>query len=139
MGMRTPLEDFVKTTLASLPGFWQKLLYLGDLRANREQYDHWGMTRRYGDQVSNSAMGAAHTEVFIRILRTPLRTLLSDIKASAEPQGRTLREYLDHLWSSREQVVPPDPGGGSKQHFDLTLRTMESLVKAQGEENRKDE
>jgi hypothetical protein len=131
MGIRTPLEDFVKTTLAALPGYWQKLVYFAELRSKRSQYDHWGMNRRYGTEISNSAMGAAHTDVFLRILRTPLRTLLEDLRTSAAPQNRTQQEYVEQLRASRDEILPQDDGGGTRRHFDVTLKTLESLIRAE--------
>lgn len=136
MGIRTPLEDFMKSTLAALPGYWQKLLYFGELRNDIVKYDHWGMKRRYGTDASNSAIGAAHTDVFLRILRTPLRVLLADLRSSAQPQNRSQGEYLQQLHAERDNILPSDPGGGSQKHFDLTLRTIDSLIRAQQEEDR---
>lgn len=134
MTIKTALEDFVKNTLASLPGYWQKLLYFGELRKEDSDYDHWGMRRRYGTAASTSAMGAAHTDVFLRILRTPLRTLLADVRASATPQNRSPQEYVESLRDRRNEILPKDDGGGNAKHFDLTVRTMESLIRAEKEE-----
>jgi len=136
MGIKTPLEDFVKTTLAALPGYWQKLLYFGELRKETAEYDHWGMKRRYGTAASASAISAAHTDVFLRILRTPLRTLLADLRASATPQNRTQQEYVAKLREQRSELLPTDDGGGSVRHFDLTVKTLESLIRSQKEEGR---
>jgi hypothetical protein len=136
MGIKTPLEDFVKNTLAALPGHWQKLLYFGELRKENAQYDHWGLKRRYGADASVQAMSAAHTEVFLRILRTPLRTLLQDLRASAAPQSRTHQEYVDGLRAKRDEILPNDEGGGSVRHFDLTVRTLETLIHAEKAEDR---
>jgi hypothetical protein len=138
MGMRTPLEDFVKTTLAALPGFWQKLVYFGELRDKSPKYDHWGMNRRYGTAASVSAMGAAHTDVFLRILRTPLRTLLEDLRTSAEPQDRSEQEYVEKLRESRQAILPEDDGGGTTRHFDVTLEALETLIRAEEPADRRD-
>jgi hypothetical protein len=139
MGMKTPLEDFVKNTLAALPGYWQKLLYFGELRKESAAYDHWGMQRRYGTNASVTAMSAAHTDVFLRILRTPLRTLLNDVRSSATPQNRTQEEYVEKLKVSRNDILPKDDGGGSVRHFDLTVRTLESLIRSENSADRRDE
>lgn len=138
MGIRTPLEDFMKSTLAALPGYWQKLLYFGELRGEVVKYDHWGMKRRYGTDASISAIGAAHTDVFLRILRTPLRILLADLRSSAMPQNRSPQDYLQQVNEERDNILPSDPGGGSQKHFDLTLHTIDSLICAQQEEDHPD-
>ncbi|HUS19814.1 MAG TPA: hypothetical protein VMZ25_09205 [Terriglobales bacterium] len=136
MGIKTPLEDFVKNTLAALPGYWQKLVYFGELRKDTASYDHWGMRRRYGTEASKTAMSAAHTDVFLRILRTPLRTLLADLRSSAAPQNRTQEEYMEKLQEIRDDILPQDEGGGSAQHFDLTVRTLETLIRSAKTEDR---
>ena len=138
MGIRTPLEDFVKNTLGAVPGYWQKLLYFGELRKDSPRYDHWGMNRRYGTAASVSAMSAAHTDVFLRILRTPLRKLLEDLRTSAEPQNRTEEEYVERLRENREEILPGDDGGGTTRHFDVTLRTLESLIRSARPEDHQD-
>lgn len=136
MQLKTALGDFVKTTLASVPGFWQKLMYLGELRRGHAEYDHWGMKRRYGAPASVSAMGSAHTEVFLSILRTPVKTLLSDLRASAEQQQRSEKEYLESLREQRAELVPADDGGGSAPHFDLTVGALHSLIQAEEAKDR---
>src|SRR5947209_872942 len=101
MSIRTPLEDFVKTTMAAVPGYWHKLVYLASLRSSGHTYDHWGMARRYGFAASHSAISAAHSELFVEVLRTPIRKLVEDASVSTEPdyageekQGLLLQE----LW-----------------------------------------
>ena len=135
MRIKTALGDFVKTTLASVPGYWQKLVYLAELRRSRTEgnaeYDHWGMKRRYGVAASVAAMGSAHTDVFLSILRTPVKTLLSDLRTSAAQQQRSEQEYLERLREQQDTLLPADDGGGSAPHFDLTVKTLESLVRAE--------
>jgi hypothetical protein len=131
MTIRSALEDFVKTTLGALPGYWQKLVYFAELRRDDPTYEHWGMHRRYGTAASVSAMGAAHTDVFLRILRTPLRTLLEDLRSSAQPQNRTQGEYLERLREQEEAILPADDGGGTRRHFEVTLQALEALIRAE--------
>src|SRR5437016_5593215 len=116
MSIRTPLEDFVKTTMAAVPGYWHKLVYLANLRSSSQTYDHWGMARRYGFAASHSAISAAHSELFVEVLRTPIKKLVEDARVGDEPdqsgeakQGQLLQE----LWESRGRLLPTDLGGGS--------------------------
>lgn len=142
MQIKTALGDFVRTTLASVPGYWQKLLYLAELRrgsADDREYDHWGMKRRYGASASVSAMGSAHTEVFLSILRTPVKTLLADLRASAQQQQRSEKEYLETMREQGATLLPADQGGGSAPHFDLTVGALQSLIQAEKAEDHPDE
>lgn len=135
MRVKTALEDFVRTTLAAVPGYWQKILYLGGLRKTSRGYDHWGMKRRYGTAASAAAMGTAHTDVFLSILRTPVPKLLEDLRASARQQERSEEEYLEMLREQRDDILPVNEGGGSARHFDVTVLTLESLSQAEAEED----
>jgi hypothetical protein len=136
MRIKTALEDFVKTTLAAVPGYWQKLLYLGGLRQTTAEYDHWGLKRRYGKAASLTAMEKAHTNVFLEILRAPLATLLADLRTSARQQERSEKEYLEMLNQQRASIVPANDGGGSASHFEVTVLALESLTQAEAEADR---
>ncbi len=139
MRIKTALEDFVKTTLAAVPGYWQKLLYLGELRHTSAEYDHWGLKRRYGKAASLTAMEKAHTNVFLDILRTPISILLADLRTSAHQQARSEQEYLEMLQQQRESIVPASDGGGSVSHFEVTVLALESLTQAEAEADRPSE
>ena len=130
MSIKTPLEDFLKTTMAAMPGYWYKLVYLAGLRSSSQKYGHWGMARRYGLTASHSAISAAHSDLFLEVLRTPINKLVEDVSSPAETENQG--QFLDELWESRGRMVPTDLGGGSAKHFEVTLLTIQKLI-----ENRK--
>src|SRR5438309_9611042 len=108
MSIRTPLEDFVKTTMAAVPGYWHKLVYLANLRSSSQTYDHWGMARRYGFAASHAAISAAHSDLFIEVLRTPMTELVADATAAIEPdQPGQERQglWLQELGESRGRML----------------------------------
>ena|SRR5437763_6931172 len=134
MSIRTPLEDFVKTTMAAVPGYWHKLVYLANLRSSSQTYDHWGMARRYGFAASHAAISAAHSDLFVEVLRTPIKTLVEDASAAIEPvQSAEERQglLLQELWESRGRMLPTDLGGGSAKHFEVTILTVQRLIQNQ--------
>jgi hypothetical protein len=131
------LDNFIKRTLAVVPGLWHKLAYLGGLRKESGEYDHWGLSKRYGNEATKAALGTAHEQVFIDVLRKPVSTLLSEVKENAEEKELPPEEYVEELWISRKPMTPTELGGGSQKHFELTLRTLKSLVKAK--QSRQDE
>ena len=47
-------------------------------------YSHWGLTRAYGEVAAQQALAEAHRLLFLRLLRTPLRTLRDDVMVSSE-------------------------------------------------------
>jgi|SRR5438270_175143 len=126
MSIKTPLEDFLKTTMAAMPGYWHKLVYLAGLRSSGHKYGHWGMARRYGLTASHSAISAAHADLFLQVLRTPVRELVEDASASSERENQT--HLLQELWESRGRMIPTDLGGGSAKHFEVTLLAVQKVI-----------
>ena len=134
MSIRTPLEDFVKTTMAAVPGYWHKLVYIANLRSSSKTYDHWGMARRYGFSASHAAISAAHSDLFVEVLRTPVKKLVEDVRTSVEPRQEESMghgQFLQELWESRGRMLPTDLGGGSAKHFEVTLLTVRRLIQKQ--------
>ena len=123
------LDNFIKRTLAVVPGLWHKLAYLGGLRKDSGDYDHWGLSKRYGTEATKTALGSAHEQVFINVLRKPVATLLKEVKENAAEKELPDEEYVEELWLSREPMTPNDLAGGSKRHFEATLKTLRSLAK----------
>ncbi|MCU1309534.1 MAG: hypothetical protein JWO20_659 [Candidatus Angelobacter sp.] len=122
------LDNFVKRTLAVVPGIWHKLAYLAALRKDSGEYEHWGLSKRYGKEATRSALGAAHSEVFVDVLRKPVATLMEEVTENAVEQNLPEEEYVEELWLSRRPMLPSHLAGGSQKHFELTLKTLRSLI-----------
>lgn len=121
MTLASAYDDFRLRTLEALPGLWARLRYLAGLRAQDGGYQHWGMRRTFGDEAAQKAVAAAHSDVFLQLLRTPLRQLA--------------REFTDSRSSSGEPVdwslyVPADLGGGSVKHFNSIVSALQKLSSA---------
>ena len=129
MELLASLDNFIKRTLAAVPGLWHKLAYLGGLRKDSGEYDHWGLSKRYGAEATKTALGSAHEQVFLDVLRKPVAGLLEEVKENAEEKELPEKEYVEELWLSREPMTPSELGGGSNRHFEVTLETLRSLVK----------
>ena len=134
MELLESLDNFIKRTLAVVPGLWHKLAYLGGLRKDSGEYDHWGLSKRYGKDATENALGAAHEHLFLDVLRKPVGQLFSEAEANAKEKEIPPGEYVEELWISRRPMTPSDLGGGSRRHFDVTLKTLKSL--AQGKKAR---
>lgn len=129
MNVVESLEVFVRRTLSVVPGLWHKLAYLAALRKEDSgEYEHWGLSKRYGKDATRSALGSAHSNVFIDVLRKPISTLLDEVKENAAEQNLDEKEYVEELWLSRQPMVPSKLAGGSQKHFELTLKTLRSLI-----------
>ena len=125
------------TTLAALPGAWGRLQYVSKLRREDGQYDHWGLTRLHGEAAVQRALGAAHRDVYLEVLRTPLARLLEDANLSAAEQELNAAAYLGELSAGWRELLPPDPAGGTAPHFSSVLRALSALAQARSSATRR--
>lgn len=121
MTLVSAYEDLQQRTLQSLPGLWRKICYLAGLRSGEAGYRHWGFARTFGESASQTAFATAHTELFLEVLRKPLRELASDYQQAEQSGG----ELLD--WSL---YVPAEQAGGSAAHFNSIVSALQALSSA---------
>ena len=129
MTLLSAYEDFVVRTLASLPGALAKLVYFGSLRDDAGDYCHWGMSRTFGQRSTSEALAQAHTEAWLKVLRTPIPALF------AETQN--LEMGVETRRGEREKLTPPDVSGGTKRHFNSILLALSLLSQAAKEPNQR--
>ena len=122
-------DDFVLRTLASVPGIWGQLHYVAELRVNGK-YGHWGLARIYGEEATQLALREVHRELFLQVLRTPLRQLVADVVRSAAGKQLDLSEFLESLVDKATLLVPPETGGGSVVHFHSTVGAVRDIWEA---------
>jgi hypothetical protein len=131
MALKSALEDLSATTLAGVVGTVGKIEYLASLRdAASGNYSHWGLTRAYGEVAAQQALAEAHRLLFLRLLRTPLRTLRDDVMVSSEALKMTAGEFMERLRNQAPALLPQDLDGGSARHFSSVLFALSSLLSA---------
>lgn len=121
MTLASAQDDFQQRTLGALPGLWAKLRYLAGLRGPAGAYRHWGMERTFGTETTQRVVAAAHSELFVQLLRTPLRQLRREFPEE-DPASA---EMLD--WSL---YLPADLEGGSVEHFKSVVSALTALSAA---------
>jgi hypothetical protein len=126
----SPADDFSGKTLAAIPGTLGKLQYVAGLRQESGVYVHWGMSRSHGEAAANQAIAAAHAQLFIEILRTPLSHLVGDLRSMASQHATEARQLIQALMEQRELLVPQKLNGGSLRHFNSVLRALSVLADA---------
>ena len=120
-------DDFIERTLAQVPGVLGKLRYVAELRADG-RYVHWGLERIYGEEGMQRTVGEVHRNLFLQVLRTPLRQLLEDATRSAAAQNSDAQAYLQVILEDPRALVPPHLGGGSVGHFNSVVAALLSLL-----------
>jgi len=119
-------EDFQARTLSALTGLWAKLLYMAELRRDGEKYCHWGHSRVHGESQSQAALARAHSELYITLLRTPIRELVQEIETTNSlPDARTLEQKIA---DAQPRIFPASLEGGSPRHFNSVVLAV-SLVR----------
>ena len=121
MTLASAYEDFQRRTLGALPGLWARLRYIAGLRGPAGFYQHWGMSRTFGPEATQQVVSAAHSELFVKLLRTPLRQLTAEF-TEGKPSSD---ELLD--WSL---YVPANLEGGSVEHFKSVVSALLALSEA---------
>lgn len=121
MTLASAYEDFQQRTLGALPGLWARLRYIAGLRGAAGSYRHWGMSRTFGSEATQHVVGTAHSELFVKLLRTPLRQLTTEF-TEGKPSSD---ELLD--WSL---YVPANREGGSVEHFNSVVSALLALSEA---------
>jgi hypothetical protein len=124
------LENLLTRTVGPIPGSLGKLEYLTALRDPNGKFDHWGLTRTYGEQEARESLQEAHLQLFTTILRMPLRKLVQDVEISKESVGLSHAEYLAKLQSSLPRLLPDGTQDHSTVHFKFALEAASRLLEA---------
>lgn len=88
-----------------------------ELRSADGKYDHWGHTQVYGKVNSQAALARAHSEVYLEVLRTPLRSLTDEGECGDD---RVCQEFS-------KLMVPMDLNGGSPRHLSSVVLAVRLL------------
>src|SRR5271170_826311 len=131
MTLKSALQDLRETTLDAVSGLLAQLAYLGSLRRREGGYLHWGMSLVHGDESSERALKAAHTEVLSTVLRTPLNDLLEDLRESSEDSRITATAYIEGMREQFPELLPSPEDPASARHLNSVLVALSSLEKSQ--------
>jgi hypothetical protein len=131
MTLKSALQDLRETTLVAISGLLAKLAYLGSLRRREGGYLHWGMSLVHGEEASNRALKAAHTEVLSAVLRTPISDLVEDLRESSQSSRKTADAYLAGMREQIGELLPSPEDTVSARHLNSVLVALSSLEKTQ--------
>jgi hypothetical protein len=132
MTLRSALQDVKETTLVAVSGLLGKLAYLASLRRTHGRYEHWGMETVHGQEPSERALKTVHAEVVSGVLRTPLPSLLEDLRKSSEGTGFAADAYVEQMRERFDDLLPGDSKDSpAATHLNSVLVALSSLQKNQ--------
>lgn len=80
-------ENFRERTLSALPTLLERLAYICSLQMADGQYRHWGLTRTFGSRPAQDAIRAAHSEMAVAVVQSPIRELYREFREAVGRQG----------------------------------------------------
>jgi hypothetical protein len=129
MTLKSALQDLRETTLAAISGLLAKLAYLASLRNREGGYRHWGMSLVHGEESSDRALKAAHSEVLATVLRTPISELVKDLEESSQDGEKTAGAYADGMREQVNELLPLPEDKASARHLNSVLVALSNLEK----------
>jgi hypothetical protein len=73
--MATANDDFKRRSLSALPTLLERLAYICSLQTDAGAYEHWGLSRTFGNPLAQDAILRAHTETAMELIRVPIREI----------------------------------------------------------------
>ena len=125
-------SDLHRRTLGRLPSLMLQIDFLASLRRGN-RYEHWGLSRRYGECEVAEAISSAHTRCFLQWLRSGSKQLMADMEAAATQTGMTLAEFALRAWERRHELTPLILEGGSVEHLHWTLFVVWKIAERSSE------
>ena len=129
MTLKSVREDLQTRTLSAIAGLLGKLAYFASLRRPDGSYSHWGLSRVHGDEPAQRALEEAHKTVLSNVLRTPLSHLKEDVHESCRSQTSPPEKFLEDLHDQEADLLPPQPGAGSRRHLSSVLHALSALLR----------
>jgi len=129
MTLKSALQDLRETTLAAVSGLLAKLAYLGSLRRQEGGYLHWGMSLVHGEESSDRALKAAHTEVLSTVLRARIADLVEDLRQSSQDNQQNAETYVEGMREQLSALLPSPQDAPAARHLNSVLVALSSLEK----------
>ena len=124
MKLLSPIDDFLSNTLSALASLLDRLEYVASLQQSDGKYQHWGLARTYGDQTAHEVIQEVHCFNYLQTLRTPVKTLVDEVKRGAAHKGLDELSYVRDLSAVSPRLIPNQPTGGSARHLDSVLLAL---------------
>jgi|ERR1700733_9940379 hypothetical protein len=128
MTLKSALQDLRENTLTAVRGALGRLTYLASLRREHNTYRHWGLSQVHGAESSERAMKTAHAEALAEVLRTPLPSLVEDLRESTADNGVPTGAYAEELRGHLDDLLPEErKNSPAASHLSAVLLALSSL------------
>ncbi len=131
-GVEAAIRDLEIRTLAPLSSDLTRLVYLSSTRDyNTGQYQHEGLTMRFGAPAAQQALAECHEAVFQNVLYCSLPNLVSQLAAYIESTGED-RQTVLQSWRQLQayRVLVPNTADGLS--MDLFVSNIRIALEALG-------
>lgn len=119
----------VARSLRAIPDCFSQLMYLGSLRDQRGVYQHWGLTREYGEERTGAAYQEAHQITYEGVLQTDLSELLASLSEHCERSRQSCDDVMSKLqWATR--ITPVGIQEHTSMHFNYVLASLLALYQS---------
>ncbi len=125
---RSAIEDFKERSLRALPTLLERLAYICSLQTQSGSYEHWGLSRVFGNRLAQDAILRAHTETAMELIRVPMREIYQEYQ---EAVGRQEGPQVLHA----ESLVLRAPVNGDEL-LSAHLHLLEDSVAAVAHQER---
>ena len=128
MRLLSPIDDFLSNTLSALGTLLDRLEYVAGLQADGK-YQHWGLSRTYGEQTAHEVIEEVHRFNYLETLRSPLKALTDEVSRGAAQKGLDEASYVSELSAVSPQLEPKATGGSAK-HLESVLAALLKIAQS---------
>lgn len=129
MPLLSALEDLLQRSVSALPTVWEKLRFLGELRRDGAEYQHWGLEQKYGKDAAQAAMAEVHAGLFNEMVSSKLSELWLAANQAAYREQVDVVEYLRKLQVS-EGALPEDLQGIVPEHYNFVVTNLSRVARS---------
>jgi hypothetical protein len=127
MRLLSPIDDFLSNTLSALGSLLDRLEYVAGLQSDGK-YQHWGLSKTYGEQTAHEVIEEVHRFNYLETLRSPLKVLADEVSRGAAQKGLDEVSYVRDLSAVSPKLTPSKPTGGSAKHLESVLAALLKIV-----------
>ena len=126
--MTLSAEEVWKGTIAQIPGLFERLLYLGEIRNSVSgMYEHHGLILRFGAEAADAAILSSHEQTFLAWLAQPLETRVADVELYLARKEMDRATAVRH-WTESSPCAVLTPATVRDSERDLCAQDFKAML-----------